>query len=549
MRRFAPPLGFALAAVLLSLWHGGRPSVWFDELATASALDRSPGELWRMLGNIDAVHGLYYFVLKLFVVPFGLDPAALRAFSAVGAGAAVAACVVLARRLGGETLGLIAGAIALVLPRITWAGVEARSYSWVIAAAALTLILAHRAAGSGRRRDWIAYGAALAFASALFLYSATLAAAMLVAVAWAAPDGVRRARLKQAAIASAVAVVAVSPIAILAATQRDQVSWLQWPGWMIFPNVAVDQWFDHSYLFAAAAWLLVIVAAVLWWRRGVDPTPAPSTPIGVPAAPADGAAVSPTGLLLPLRCGLAAALVPLAVILVISPVVPSYVGRYVSFTVPGLVLILAVAVVTVARALPRPRAAGAVLVVLLAVAAVPGYLWQHSPLSKPGGSDFTYAAQYIRDNAGPGDCVFFQVQPSWAWPSLRIAHDGLPGMFDGLTDMGNDGDRRTDGKLWDREKGVNQWAEWAAENCTAAWVLADADRSETDFRRENGNLWWTFRPFQFMGTDMQVSLDYGGLAVVHQEQFHILQVVHLVRPEPAVGPDPQPLPHTRHTYW
>ena len=52
-----------------------------------------------------------------------------------------------------------------------------------------------------------------------------------------------------------------------------------------------------------------------------------------------------------------------------------------------------------------------------------------------------------------------------------------------------------------------------------------------------------------MGTDMQVSLDYGGLAVVHQEQFHILQVVHLVQPPPAEGPDPQPLPHTRHTYW
>ncbi|GAA1097342.1 glycosyltransferase family 39 protein [Tsukamurella strandjordii] len=526
MKRFGPPLALALAGVLLSLWHGGRPSVWFDELATASAIDRSPGELWRMLGNIDAVHGLYYAVLKLFAVPFGMEPAALRAFSALGAGAAVAACYVLARRLGGETLAVIAGGIALILPRITWAGVEARSYSWVIASAALTLILAHRAARSGTRRDWIAYGAALALSSALFLYSATLAAAMLVAVAWAAPDGVRRARLTQAAIASAVAIAVISPIAFFAATQRDQVSWLRWPGWMIFPNVAVDQWFDHSYLFAAAAWLLVLAAGVLWWRRGV-----------------------PSDLLLALRCGVAAALVPLAVILIVSPVVPSYVGRYVSFTVPGLVLILAVAAATVARALPSPRIAGAAVVVLLAVAAIPGYLWQHSPLSKPGGSDFTYAAQYIRDNANPGDCVFFQVQPSWAWPSLRIAHDGLPGMFDGLTDMGNDGDRRTDGKLWDKEKGVNQWAEWAAENCTAAWVLADADRSEADFRRENGNLWWTFRPFQFMGTDMQVSLDYGGLAVVHQEQFHILQVVRLVRPEPAVGPDPQPLPRTRHNYW
>lgn len=534
MRR-AAPWALALAGVLLSLWHGGRPSVWFDELATASAIDRSPGELWHLLTNIDAVHGLYYWAVRTFSLVFGLDQTALRAFSALGVGAAVAACHVLARRLGGETFALVAGVVALILPRVTWAGVEARSYAWVIASAALVLIAAHRAAETALatapsgvrtvRRAWIAYGSALLLATVLFLYSATLVLA--VAVAFALDPRTRtRAVLRPALIASASAIALASPVAILAATQRDQVSWLQWPGWRIFQNVLVDQWFDHSYAFAVAAWLVLAVAAVLWWRGGV-----------------------PSDLLPALRYGAAGALVPLAAILLVSPVVPSYVGRYVSFTVPGVVLVLAAAVTTVARALPRPRLAGAALLAALTVAAIPGYLWQHSPLSKPGGSDFSYAARYIRDNARPGDCVFFQVQPSWAWPSLRIAHDGLPGMFDGLRDMGNDGDRRTEGKLWDKEKGVNQWASWAADECTAAWVLTDADRAEEDFRQENGNLWWTFRPSRFMGSDMQVSLDYGGLAVVHQEQFHILQVVRLQQPPPAVGPDPQPLPHTVHTYW
>ncbi|MGX9296733.1 glycosyltransferase family 39 protein [Tsukamurella paurometabola] len=556
-RTLLVPGVLALLGVLLSLWHGGRPSVWFDELATGSAVDRSPGELWHLLTNIDAVHGLYYWGVRTFSLAFGVDETALRAFSALGVGAATAACYVLARRLGGETFALVAGVITLVLPRLTWSGVEARSYSWVIASAALVLIAAHRAASSavaagtasGRRGDpltraWLAYGAALLLATVLFLYSATLVLA--VAVVFLADERTRtRAVLRPAAIASAAAVVLASPVVILAATQRDQVAWLRWPGWRIFQNVLVDQWFDHSTAFAVAAWLVIAVAALLWWRRGIgsararDGGPADAAPSGM----------SPTDLASVLRYGLAGALVPLAAILLVSPVVPSYVGRYVSFTVPGVVLVLAAAVTTVARLLPRPRVAGAALLVVLAVTAIPGYLWQHSPLSKPGGSDFSYAARYIRDNARPGDCVFFQVQPSWAWPSLRIAHDGLPGMFDGLHDMGNDGDRREEGKLWDKEKGVNQWASWAADECTAAWVLTDADRAEDDFRQENGNLWWTFRPFQFMGTDMQVSLDYGGLAVVHQEQFHILQVVHLVQPPPAEGPDPQPLPRTRHTYW
>ncbi|GAA1074878.1 glycosyltransferase family 39 protein [Tsukamurella spumae] len=547
MRRFLP-WAFALAGVLLSLWHGGRPSAWFDELATASAIDRSPGQLWHLLTNVDAVHGLYYWCVRAFALVFGMDETALRAFSALGVGAATAACYVLARRLGGDVLALVAGTVALILPRITWSGVEARSYSWVIASAALVLIVAHRAISShdasgvaasdapAARRAWFGYGAALFLATVLFLYTATLALAVAVVVA-SDPRTRTRAVLRPAAIASAAAIVLASPVAILAATQRDQVSWLRWPGWRIFQNVLVDQWFDHSYAFAAAAWLVVVVAAVLWWRRGV-------------AGPARTAGAAPSDLGPAVRYGLAGALVPLAAILLVSPVVPSYVGRYVSFTVPGVVLLLAAAVTTLARALPRPRVAGAVVLAALTVAAIPGYLWQHSPLSKPGGSDFSYAARYIRDNARPGDCVFFQVQPSWAWPSLRIVYDGLPGMFDGLHDMGDDGNRRTEGRLWDKEKGVNQWASWAADNCTAAWVLTDADRPEADFRRENGNLWWTFRPFQFMGTDMQVSLDDGGLAVVHQEQFHILQVVHLVQPEASSGPVPPPLPpHTRHSYW
>ncbi|MFD9826199.1 glycosyltransferase family 39 protein [Tsukamurella tyrosinosolvens] len=548
-RTLLVPGVLALLGILLSLWHGGRPSVWFDELATASALDRSPGELWHLLTNIDAVHGLYYWGVRTFSLVFGLDEAALRAFSALGVGAATAACYCLARRLGGETFALVAGVIALVLPRLTWSGVEARSYSWVIASAALVLITAHRAASSAGRpragRAWLAYGAALLLATVLFLYSATLVLA--VAAVFVADERTRvRAVLRPAAIASAAAIALASPVVILAATQRDQVSWLRWPGRRIFQNVLVDQWFDHSTAFAVAAWLVIAVAALLWWRRGVDGSARARKDGPADAAPSG---TSPRDLTCALRYGLAGALVPLAAILLVSPVVPSYVGRYVSFTVPGVVLVLAAAVTTVARALPRPRAVGAALLAVLTVTAIPGYLWQHSPLSKPGGSDFSYAARYIRDHARPGDCVFFQVQPSWAWPSLRIAHDGLPGVFDGLRDMGNDGDRRSDGRLWDKEKGVNQWASWAADECTAAWVLTDADRTEDDFRQENGNLWWTFRPFRFMGTDMQVSLDYGGLAVVHQEQFHILQVVHLVQPPPAEGPDPQPLPHTRHTYW
>ncbi|MDT5232469.1 MAG: mannosyltransferase, partial [Mycobacterium sp.] len=39
----------------------GRPSFWYDEAATISAAySRSLSQLWHMLGNVDAVEGLYY---------------------------------------------------------------------------------------------------------------------------------------------------------------------------------------------------------------------------------------------------------------------------------------------------------------------------------------------------------------------------------------------------------------------------------------------------------------------------------------------------------
>src|SRR5690242_10159314 len=54
------PVLAAVLAVAVSAAGAARPSLWFDEAATISAATRSLPELWRLLHNIDAVHGLYY---------------------------------------------------------------------------------------------------------------------------------------------------------------------------------------------------------------------------------------------------------------------------------------------------------------------------------------------------------------------------------------------------------------------------------------------------------------------------------------------------------
>ena len=63
-RAAVDPLIVGVLAAAVSLVGAGRPSFWYDEAATISAsYSRSLGQLWRMLGNVDAVHGLYYLLM------------------------------------------------------------------------------------------------------------------------------------------------------------------------------------------------------------------------------------------------------------------------------------------------------------------------------------------------------------------------------------------------------------------------------------------------------------------------------------------------------
>ena len=51
------------AALAIMLWGLNGPSYWRDEADTVSAVARSLPQLIRMLGHVDAVHGLYYALM------------------------------------------------------------------------------------------------------------------------------------------------------------------------------------------------------------------------------------------------------------------------------------------------------------------------------------------------------------------------------------------------------------------------------------------------------------------------------------------------------
>src|SRR6201999_4652177 len=134
-RLLDPWLIAVLGAVISAAW-ASRPSLWFDEGATISAASsRTLPELWRLLGHIDAVHGLYYLVMHGWFAVFPPTEFWSRVPSALAIGAAAAGVVVFTRQFTpGRGTAVCAGVVFAILPRTTWAGIEARSYALSVAA-------------------------------------------------------------------------------------------------------------------------------------------------------------------------------------------------------------------------------------------------------------------------------------------------------------------------------------------------------------------------------------------------------------------------------
>ena len=96
-RRLAALLA-GLFATGLGLIGAGRPTIWYDEAVTLNLLHRPFGDTWPVLREVDAVHGIYYVVLRGWTWLTGDSIEAVRAFSALGVGVTAAATVLLVAR-------------------------------------------------------------------------------------------------------------------------------------------------------------------------------------------------------------------------------------------------------------------------------------------------------------------------------------------------------------------------------------------------------------------------------------------------------------------
>ncbi|MCF7551840.1 hypothetical protein [Pseudonocardia sp. WMMC193] len=492
-----------LGATLLAALGSGVPSFWYDEAASVASADRPIPDLLRLLGTVDAVHGLYYLLLHVWFGVVGIGEWTARLPSVVGVGVAASGLVVLGYLLGDRRLAVTAGVVFAILPRTTWAATEARSSAWTMAVAVWLTVLLVTTLRRPSPARWACYALGVACSVVLFLYSATLVAAHLLAVALIA-----RRRLGPAALAAAAGLAATTPFALLTVAERAQVQWIPPLDGRAVGNVLRDQWFVDSTVGAAVAWLVVLAALGAAVRRlwhGARPhAPAASTVVAACGA------VLPTALLIAWSLG----------------TTPSYLDRYVAFSTPFAAMLLAAAVLALAR---RPRRA-AVLVGVLAVAFLPAYLGQRTAYAKPVGMDYSAAADVLAARARPGDCVLYGAA-SWNPTTLRIVGAARPDAVAGLVDVGLARSAADAGTFWAEPLPVDALR---LDGCATAWLVTDADRDTTSLvERPTGEV-FTMGAGRAADTPEYAAAVSAGLRETDRTTLNLSQVIRFERE--AVSP-------------
>lgn len=453
-RSFDPAL-VALFAIGVSLSGAARPSLWFDEAATISASTRSLTELWKMLDRIDAVHGLYYLLMHGWFAIFPATEFWCRVPSGLAVGGAAAGVVVLTRQFSSRSMAVCAGLVFAILPRTTWAGIEARSYAFSALAAVWLTVLVITAARRRSAALWVLYAVALLLSVLLNLNLLLLIAVYAAVVALLKPA--KRAVIWWAATTAAVTAAAI-PYLLFAHGQIYQVGWIFHLGSRTFGDVLAQQYFDDSLIFALAAAAVLVLATLFWYRGSRRPS---------------------RDTLRLIHIALVWITIPTAVLLVYSAVFePVYYPRYLYFTAPAAAIVLASCITTIAI---KPLAM-ACLLTALTVAAAPNYLLvQRGPYAKEG-MDYSQVADVISSHAAAGDCLVLDNTTNWKPGPARPLTAARPEVYERLNDPGR-GISAVQGRwLWDGHLGIQGVANRLAR-CRVIWTISDRDKSRPDHER------------------------------------------------------------------
>jgi mannosyltransferase len=424
-RSFVTPALVGLLGLAISLVGIGTPSIWYDEAATIISATRSWPQLGAMIANVDLVHAAYYALLHVVFDVFGYSPVSLRVPSAIAIGVAAAFTVVLGRVLDKPRLGVIGGLVFCLLPRVTWAGTEGRSYAATAALAVILTVVLVLASRGQRRWLWVLYAALVVVSCLVFVYLALVVVAHAATMAWwfassrsrAWPPAARWARW------TALSTAVVVPFALAVVAQSGQLHWIDAPDAGTVKHVLVGQWFYTSPWFALAGWSLVAAGGSLLLR----------SPRGL----------SPASVLLP------ALVLPTVALLVVSATLtPIYTPRYLTMCAPFVALVMAAGI---ERMRPRPLVPVALLV--LSALALPQIVAQREPDAKEHASWAAVADLIAAERALDGPeattaIVYGSVQRH-PIASARVMAYSYPDAFAGTIDVTLGTPAAETGQLWE----------------------------------------------------------------------------------------------------
>ncbi len=465
-RRYALLLVLLLAAFLVRTHRLGADSLWFDEASTARNLAIPLDQILQEAQSLG--HGPYYLLLRLFP-DLERTEFSLRYPSALFGGLGVAGMYAVGRRLLGEPGGVLSALLLLFAPMHVWYSREARTYSWTTAAALLTVAAMADLWRNKSRATWvrlILFQAVTIYAH-LFAALANLWQTGFVMVQWV--RGRNRPLLVRWVVAQIGVLLLASPILVAAlwsTGQKSQISWVHPPTLFTLVDLSMrlsGVKFLGEYGWWMIGWIAWLVL-LLWGILKIGPS-----------------------LLSPIQSRLfllAWAFVPLGTLFAASWLwKPLYVHRYLLFTLPAYLLLIAAGVL---------RSTKNGLVLLTAGVLVGSQMlgtWnvvQSPAYSRP---DWRAAHQHLSSATEESDAVLFHpwllkrpfdyYNQAGLIPESQLLTVGVPQGAETVSEETLDADMRAaveqasngSGRLWVVEKVIDERASgWLS--AAGGWQLA-----------------------------------------------------------------------------
>ncbi|WP_305965170.1 glycosyltransferase family 39 protein [Streptomyces sp. IMTB 2501] len=451
----------ALVMLAVGLWGLDRDGMWRDEAVSFQVGRRTVPQIWRLLHDVDAVHGLYYLLMHA-VLAVHPGEVVLRLPSVCAAAVTAGLVAALGTRLARPRVGLWAGLLYAGAPMAGHYAQEGRSYALVAAGATGATLLFVRAVQGGSRRDWWAYGAVLGLTCWLHEFAVLLLCAHAGSLALARVGAPVRRRW---GCAAGGVVVSLLPMVFVSRGQAAQVAWLRRPTADTAEGLVRGFLGPAGGVYEVSLALALVGLAGLVGRRGE---------------------VTLAGVALPLT------VVPPAVLMLVSQVSPLYVDRYVLYALSGAPLMVAAGAERVAGALVWMRLGGRrvrampeghpqshllpqpPLVTLTGVLAVVlGFLHQ-LPLLRadrdPGtrADDLGAVSRVVGRELGGGDAVVFLPD------HVRNVALAYPRAFRGVRDVVLVAGPAESGTLYGREAGPRE-VRRRLGRLDRVWAVADQD--------------------------------------------------------------------------